>query len=109
MDTSPAPSTVVKVDPHVGPIVEHRLGTGEIIRSVFDSGIRASIEKAVASLPPGEPFVVVGHADLTGAATGSVVAQTRDHKWTFVGVVNHKPDTKWTGEAAVVWRPFARS
>lgn len=107
MSTSPAP--VVKVDPVVGPIVEHRLGTGEVIRSVFDGGIQASIDKAVANLPAGEPMVVVAHASLTGGASASVVAQTRDHKWTFVGVVKYDPDTKWEGEAAVVWRPFARS
>lgn len=89
----------VASDPDVGVIVANPQADGSVIRSVFESGIQAAIDKAVAGLPEDKHGAVVAHADLRGNLTLSVVGRIGD-RWTYVGAVRREGG-KFTGEAAV--------
>lgn len=64
--------------------------------------IQASIDKALAALPPDTHGAVVAHADLTGGARLVVAARVGTH-WSFVGSLGHslRPGAKLEAEAEV--------
>ena len=73
----------------------------------FDlASIQASIDRALAALPPEAHGAVVAHGDLAGGITLAVAGRIGD-RWTFVGRLSHtlQPGAELSAEAEVrfVW------
>ena len=75
---------------------------GEEIRRFAHSGIQAAINSAVATMPAGKTFAAVAYHDLRGRARLAAMVRV-DSGWSFAGVLEHSPERRFAGEAAVMW------
>lgn len=88
------------MDPRLYEIPAEVYGTSRPIRRFVDSGIQASIERAVAQAGDFEHVAVVAHYDTDKTVTLSAVAKMGEH--VTIVVAGYKADNKpWAGEAAV--------
>lgn len=90
-------------DPRLYEIPAEVYGTPRPIRRFVDSGIQASIERAVAQAGNDfEHICVVAHLDADKTVTLSAVVKMGEHL--TVVAAGYKADSKpWAGEAAVRW------
>lgn len=90
------------MDPRLYEIPAEVYGTPHPIRRFVDSGIQASIERAVAQAGDFEHVVAVAHIDTDKTVTLSAVVKMGEHL--TIVAAGYKADNKpWSGEAAVRW------
>lgn len=88
------------MDPRLYEIPAEVYGTPKPIRRFVDSGIQASIERAVAQAGDFEHVAVVAHLDADKAVTLSAVVKMGEH--VSIVAAGFKASGKpWEGEAAV--------
>lgn len=78
-----------------------RHSEGEEIRGFPDKGIQESIERVLATIPPGKTYAAVAHATKDGV--GLSFAARIGNDWTIAVPVYKPYKGEWRGEAIVRW------
>lgn len=84
------------------PLAAAAVDTTGAIRRFTDSGILASVNKALEALPPEKHIAVIAEANMK-AAQGMVVYKING-EWSVVGALRKTYDTRGVdGQVAAVW------
>jgi hypothetical protein len=76
---------------------------GDLVRAFPVSSLRASIDAALAQVPPGKPAAVIAYADMDGAKLAAFVRIGSD--LSFVGTLDKRWGKPLKAEAVVAWYP----